>query len=41
MRDAGKDYLVYHAYDSTFGGRPTLRVAPMGWTDDYWPAAFV
>jgi arabinan endo-1,5-alpha-L-arabinosidase len=41
VRDAGKDYLVYHAYDSTFGGRPTLRSAPMGWTDDYWPAAFV
>jgi arabinan endo-1,5-alpha-L-arabinosidase len=41
VRDAGKDYLVYHAYDSAFGGRPTLRIAPMGWTDDNWPAAFV
>jgi arabinan endo-1,5-alpha-L-arabinosidase len=41
VRDAGKDYLVYHAYDSAHDGRPTLRVAPMGWTDDNWPAAFV
>jgi arabinan endo-1,5-alpha-L-arabinosidase len=41
LRDAGKDYLVYHAYDGAHDGRPTLRIAPMGWTDDEWPVAFV
>jgi arabinan endo-1,5-alpha-L-arabinosidase len=41
VRDAGKDYLAYHAYDSAHDGRPTLRIAPMGWTSDNWPAAFV
>jgi arabinan endo-1,5-alpha-L-arabinosidase len=41
LRDAGKDYIVYHAYDAHHDGRPTLRIAPLGWTDDNWPAAFV
>lgn len=41
LRDEDKDYLVYHAYDGAHGGRPTLRIAPMGWTDDEWPVAFV
>ena len=41
LRDLGKDYIVYHAYDAWHDGRPTLRIAPMGWTDDLWPAAFV
>jgi arabinan endo-1,5-alpha-L-arabinosidase len=41
LRDAGKDYIVYHAYDSAHDGRPTLRIAPLGWTDDLWPVAFV
>jgi arabinan endo-1,5-alpha-L-arabinosidase len=41
LRDAGKDYIVYHAYDAGHDGRPTLRIAPLGWTDDNWPVAFV
>jgi arabinan endo-1,5-alpha-L-arabinosidase len=41
MRDAGKDYIAYHAYDARHDGRPTLRIAPLGWTDDNWPVAFV
>jgi arabinan endo-1,5-alpha-L-arabinosidase len=41
LRDEGKDYIVYHAYDAAHDGRPTLRIAPLGWTDDNWPAAFV
>jgi arabinan endo-1,5-alpha-L-arabinosidase len=41
LRDDGKDYIVYHAYDADHSGRPTLRIAPLGWTGDNWPAAFV
>jgi arabinan endo-1,5-alpha-L-arabinosidase len=41
LRDAGKDYIVYHAYDAEHSGRPTLRIAPMGWTEDNWPVAFM
>jgi arabinan endo-1,5-alpha-L-arabinosidase len=41
LRDAGKDYIVYHAYDADHDGRPTLRIAPLGWTYDNWPVAFV
>jgi arabinan endo-1,5-alpha-L-arabinosidase len=41
LRDEDKDYIVYHAYDADHDGRPTLRIAPMGWTDDNWPVAFV
>ena len=41
VRDDGKDFIIYHAYDAEHNGRPTLRVAPLGWTDDNWPVAFV
>jgi arabinan endo-1,5-alpha-L-arabinosidase len=41
LRDAGKDYIVYHAYDAEHSGRPTLRIAPIGWTEDNWPVAFM
>ncbi|HEX3673114.1 MAG TPA: arabinan endo-1,5-alpha-L-arabinosidase [Rhizomicrobium sp.] len=41
VRDGIKDYIIYHAYDARHDGRPTLRVAPLGWTADDWPAAFV
>lgn len=41
LREEGRDYIVYHAYDGAHEGRPTLRIAPMGWTDDDWPVAFV
>ena len=36
--DEDADYLVYHAYDAANGGAPTLRVRPLRWTDDAWPA---
>ena len=32
------DYLVYHAYDASNGGAPTLRIRPLRWTEDAWPA---
>ncbi len=41
LRDDGKDYIVYHAYDADHNGRPTLRIAPLGWTEDNWPVAFM
>ena len=41
LRDGGKDYIFYHAYDADHNGRPTLRIAPLGWTEDNWPAAFM
>ncbi len=41
LRDAGKDYIFYHSYDADHNGRPTLRIAPLGWTEDNWPAAFM
>lgn len=37
LHDADKDYLVYHAYDSSKEGRPTLRISPVTWTTDGWP----
>ena len=37
LRDAGRDYLVYHAYDAEHDGRSTLRIAPIEWTADGWP----
>jgi arabinan endo-1,5-alpha-L-arabinosidase len=38
LRDGERDYLVYHAYDAKHEGRPTLRIAPIEWTGDGWPA---
>jgi len=35
----GKDYVVYHAYDRTKNGAPTLRIAPITWGADGWPVA--
>jgi arabinan endo-1,5-alpha-L-arabinosidase len=37
LRDADRDYLVYHAYDAEHDGRPTLRIAPIEWSADGWP----
>jgi len=39
LSDGGTDYIVYHAYDKTQGGAPTLRIAPVRWTADGWPRA--
>jgi arabinan endo-1,5-alpha-L-arabinosidase len=41
LRDGQKDYIAYHAYDADHGGRPTLRIAALGWTENNWPVAFV
>jgi len=40
LRDDNKDYIVYHSYDADHNGRPTMRIAPLGWTEDNWPVAF-
>ena len=39
LRDGGRDYIVYHAYDARKAGVPTLRIQPLAWTDDGWPVA--
>ncbi len=31
LRDTGKDYLVYHYYDGTRNGFPTLQITPRTW----------
>ena len=33
----GKDYLVFHAYDANDGGKPKLKVVPLGWDEAGWP----
>ncbi len=39
LHDGANDYIVYHAYDASNKGRPTLRVQRLGWTKDGWPVA--
>jgi arabinan endo-1,5-alpha-L-arabinosidase len=39
LRESKQDYIVYHAYDTQARGTPTLRIQPLGWTDDGWPVA--
>jgi arabinan endo-1,5-alpha-L-arabinosidase len=39
LREPKRDYIVYHAYDTQARGVPTLRIQPLGWTDDGWPVA--
>jgi len=41
LRDTGQDYIVYHAYDARREGTPTLRIAPLVWSQDGWPTAIV
>lgn len=33
----GREHLVHHYYDREAGGRPRLRMLPLGWTADGWP----
>jgi len=33
----GKDYIIFHAYDSQDGGKPKLRIHPIEWDSDGWP----
>jgi arabinan endo-1,5-alpha-L-arabinosidase len=37
FNDEGQYYIVYHAYDKSNHGAPTLRIDPIAWTDDGWP----
>lgn len=39
LRDGGRDFIVYHAYDKRENGRPTLRIQRLLWTPDGWPVA--
>lgn len=39
LSDGGRDLIVYHAYDATKGGIPTLRISELSWTADGWPVA--
>jgi arabinan endo-1,5-alpha-L-arabinosidase len=39
LRDGGRDYIVYHAYDAAKNGMPTLRIAPLQWSSEGWPTA--
>jgi arabinan endo-1,5-alpha-L-arabinosidase len=38
LREADKDYIVYHAYDAVQGGTPTLRIDPIVWEEDGFPS---
>lgn len=39
LAEGDRHLIVYHAYDVKKGGAPTLRVQPLGWTEDGWPVA--
>ena len=32
------DYLVFHGYDAADRGRSKLRIEPLAWDKDGWPA---
>jgi arabinan endo-1,5-alpha-L-arabinosidase len=34
----GEDKIVYHAYDAEARGVPTLRISPLKWDAEGWPA---
>ncbi len=33
----GKDYIIYHAYDSKDAGKPKLIISELAWSTDDWP----
>lgn len=39
VRQGGRDFIVYHAYDTQRNGTPTLQIQPLTWSADGWPAA--
>lgn len=39
LEEGGRHFIVYHAYDVKKDGAPTLRIQPLGWTEDGWPVA--
>ncbi|MCS6777475.1 MAG: arabinan endo-1,5-alpha-L-arabinosidase [Chloroherpetonaceae bacterium] len=38
LQSGAQTYLVYHAYDAQADGVRTLRIAPLQWSRDGWPA---
>lgn len=38
LQDAAGERLVYHAYDAEWRGAPTLRIRPLHWDAEGWPA---
>jgi arabinan endo-1,5-alpha-L-arabinosidase len=40
-RDAGRDLIVYHAYDVAQASRPTMRLAELRWDAAGWPTALI
>ncbi|HJU55525.1 MAG TPA: arabinan endo-1,5-alpha-L-arabinosidase [Pyrinomonadaceae bacterium] len=38
LQEKGGEKLVYHAYDAEARGIPTLRIAPLNWDAEGWPA---
>lgn len=39
LRDGDADYIVYHAYDLTADGAPTLRIQELAWNQAGWSSA--
>lgn len=39
LQDGERDYMVYHAYDTSADGEPVLRIQRLAWTKDGWPKA--
>lgn len=39
VQQGGRDYIVYHAYDTQRNGVPTLQIQPLTWSADGWPTA--
>jgi arabinan endo-1,5-alpha-L-arabinosidase len=39
LETATATFNVYHSYDADNGGVPTLRIAPIEWASDDWPAS--
>jgi arabinan endo-1,5-alpha-L-arabinosidase len=38
LLDEGGDKIIYHAYDAEARGVPTLRISPLKWDAEGWPA---
>lgn len=33
----GTDYIIFHAYDMSNGGKPKLKIEPIQWDEKHWP----
>ncbi len=38
LQEKGGEKIAYHAYDADMRGIPTLRIKPLVWDNDGWPA---